>query len=121
MRVLVVEDEAHARLAMQMYLETAGYEVFSAASGDEARNLLQQQVADILICDWRLGGEDSGVDVARIAQARAPVPVVFVTAQSLPELRDHAQDIRPAYFLSKPVSLQMLHEQIASIVGERSN
>lgn len=117
MRVLVVEDERHALEAMVFFLEANGHHVLSATSSSTAGDILERERVDALICDWRLDDGVTGVNVARVGQREQKnLPVVFITAQSLPELREAASDITCARFLAKPVSLQVLQETLASVV-----
>lgn len=56
-RLLVVDDEHHLRRAVQRLLVRAGFEVATAASGLEARELLEQDRAfDVILCDLMMPG-----------------------------------------------------------------
>ncbi len=62
--ILVVEDEWKLRLLYSQELEAEGYEVITAANGQEARQHTQERKVDLAIVDIRLDGE-SGLDVLR--------------------------------------------------------
>ncbi|MGH1370888.1 MAG: response regulator [Cellvibrionaceae bacterium] len=68
--VLLVDDEASVRDNLQVYLEDEGFLVTTAASGEEALEVLEQQVFGVAIVDMRLSGM-SGNDFIRRAVARA--------------------------------------------------
>lgn len=62
--ILVVEDEWKLRLLYSKELEAEGYEVLTAANGQEALKHSQEHAVDLAIVDIRLEGE-SGLDVLR--------------------------------------------------------
>ena len=71
-RVLVVEDELIiGELAAEALIE-AGYEVFTAASAEEAEVILRDESVDILFTDIDLGGRD-GFDLAQVALSLQPL------------------------------------------------
>jgi CheY-like chemotaxis protein len=57
-KVLVVDDEGVVCSNVAAFLEDEGFTVFSAASGEEALDLLLKQKMDVAIIDMRLPGID---------------------------------------------------------------
>jgi DNA-binding response OmpR family regulator len=81
-KVLVVEDEASIRRFITLNLETAGYEVGEAASGEEALALLAAFQPDVVVLDLMLPGID-GLDVCRHIRETMPEPlVIMLTAKA---------------------------------------
>ena len=80
--VLVVEDEATIRRALEINLSAHGYRVLLAGDGVEALRLAGHHHPDLVLLDLGLPDGD-GVDLARELLARwSGVPVVMVTARS---------------------------------------
>lgn len=79
-RVLLVDDEADIRHTVSGLLGDAGYEVWSASSGNEATALVQAGfVPDILLVDYTMPGE-TGVDLAlALRQTLVDLPVLFLS------------------------------------------
>ena len=113
-RVLVVEDDDDARDALALILASQGYELETAGDGDAAIAIAQAFHPDVLICDWRLPGMD-GVSVARIIQDMEPIPVIFVTAHSVSDLRHRARDIRVHAYLPKPIDVGRLRNAMLAL------
>jgi DNA-binding response OmpR family regulator len=113
-RVLVVEDDDDARDALALILASQGYELETAGDGDAAIAKAQAFHPDVLICDWRLPGMD-GVSVARIIQDMEPIPVIFVTAHSVSDLRHRARDIRVHAYLPKPIDVGRLRNAMLTL------
>jgi CheY-like chemotaxis protein len=113
-KLLVVEDDADARDALAMLLANQGYELETAADGDDAIAKAHTFHPDVLICDWLLPGMD-GVAVARSIQRMSAIPVIFVTAHSLPDLRHHTKDLRVHAYLPKPIDVARLHSALLAL------
>ena len=116
--VLVVEDEAAAREASELYLAYCGYDVETAADASSALESAEQQVPNVLVCDWRLGAGGDGVEVARTIQEKFGVPVIFMTAHPMDELREATTDLNVSGFLRKPISLAVLADFVESASAE---
>lgn len=81
-KVLVVEDEASIRRFISLNLETAGYEVGEAESGEKALELLSAFRPDVVVLDLMLPGI-SGLDVCRHIRGATPEPlIIMLTAKS---------------------------------------
>jgi len=86
-RVLIVDDEAPAREAMQGLLAQWGCEVITAECGDEAVERARARCPDVVLCDLSLADAESGVNVvARLrGECGSAVACAFVTGESAPE------------------------------------
>ena len=69
---------------------------------------------DVLICDWRLPGMD-GVAVAHAIQRMDMIPVIFVTAHSVPDLRHRTKDLRVHAYLPKPIDVGRLRTALLAL------
>ncbi len=80
--ILLVDDEKSIRITLKMLLEEAGYRVIPAGNGREALDLLDENVADLLITDLRMKPMD-GLTLMREALKKDPsLEVIFMSAYS---------------------------------------
>jgi DNA-binding response OmpR family regulator len=80
-RILLVEDEAALRLGLSDRLTSEGYEVASAADGDEGFERARSEPFDLLILDVMLPGR-SGFDVCRdLRREGVETPILMLTAR----------------------------------------
>src|SRR5271156_1269709 len=77
--VLVVDDEPIVRDVVVRYLERDGYRTLQAASGDEARDILEREPPSLVVLDVMLPGV-SGLELCRWIRSRSEVPIVMLTA-----------------------------------------
>ena len=107
--VLVIEDEAaHADILAEA-LELEGYDVTTAADGDEGLARFRTGDPHVVVTDLKLGGTTDGLDVLNeIVKSSRSCEVVLITAHSSIDtckqaLRDGAYD-----YIEKPIDLEML-------------
>jgi len=81
-RVLVVDDEDDLRECLGVALETAGYEVVRAASGEEAAALLLLGGMDLVITDVMMPGRGVGAVLEATGQSARAVPVLVMTGRA---------------------------------------
>ena len=109
--IVVVEDDAGMKRAIERLLRAAGFQPVSFASAEE---LLQTDATDSAAClvlDIHLPAL-SGLELARLllTSGRAK-PFIFITGQDEASLRDEAQRLGCAYF-HKPFEGKALLEAI---------
>lgn len=80
-KVLVVDDEPRITRLVRDYLAQAGLEVFEAATGNDALDVVARERPDLIVLDLGLPDMD-GLDVLRRVRADSSVPVVILTARS---------------------------------------
>ncbi len=80
-KIMIVDDEESVSRLLKGLLEKEGYRCFPAARANDARELLEKETFDLVLCDVNMPGE-SGIDLARFILARYPdTAVVMVTAE----------------------------------------
>jgi len=79
-RVLLVEDDDSFRRALKEVLESEGFEVLTAARGDDALELLLGETVDAIITDLVMPGMRGNQLVAEVHRSFPEVPVVVITA-----------------------------------------
>jgi two-component system chemotaxis response regulator CheY len=112
-RVLVIDDDADIREALQDTLEQEGYLVASAGDGLEALMFLEANpVPALILLDWNMApmNAEGFMEVFGKDPRFVGVPVVLVTAD--PRASESARE-GYAGFLKKPVKLEALFAVVA--------
>jgi len=78
-RVLVVDDEEIVRNSLQRVLKEAGYDVVTAANGQEALDKVSQLKIELVLLDIKMPGLD-GFQVLDLIRKSSNVPVIMLTA-----------------------------------------
>ena len=117
--VALVEDDRLVSMAMEGLLAERGFVVAAGASYAETQAALRAlgRAPDIVIADYRLRGDETGVAVARRLRQdyAANLPVLLLTGESAPEdMADVAAGEFPV--LRKPVRPERLFDEIANLL-----
>lgn len=114
-RVLVIEDNFDSALLIQMLLETLGYKVEMAATGEEGITKAQTFDPNLIISDIGLPGQMDGYDVARTLREDERLRSVYLIAMSgygQQEDKAKAQDAGFDFHITKPVDINELQQLI---------
>jgi CheY-like chemotaxis protein len=124
---LIVEDDGLLRLEIVSELQSGGWTVLEASTGEDAVAQLQSgQSIDLLITDIQLGGYLSGWEVADTFRSIDPrIPVIYASSNSTKKSRQVPNSIffEKPYDTSKVLEAcrRMLHSpQPASSVAEHN-
>ncbi|HEX7420358.1 MAG TPA: sigma-54 dependent transcriptional regulator, partial [Thermoanaerobaculia bacterium] len=102
MRILIVDDEEVLRDVLDAVLRREGFDVVSAASGEEALSLLDGEEIDLVILDIMLPGI-SGIDTLRSMRISNPhLPVIVITAFSSIDGAIKAMKYGAYHYIPKP-------------------
>jgi len=118
-RILVVEDDPALRSLLEDELAEEGLSIRTAASGEEALELLEAEPAQLVVSDLRLPGIDGFELLSRTRSLPDPPAFLVITAfgtigQAVQALKEGADD-----FLTKPLDLEHLSVRVARILENR--
>ena len=120
--IMVVDDEAVARISMAEILRLEGHQVSTAASGEEALSLLgKSEPFDLIVLDLKMPGMD-GLEVTKMVRERSPDTVIilltaFATLETAIEaIRRGAHD-----YLLKPCPVPEVLESVRKGLAKRQH
>lgn len=114
-RILVVEDEPHMLDLIRVTLESAGFIVSGAMSGQEGLERLREEIPDLVLLDLNLP-DISGFEVLRQIRATVGVPVIMVTVQAADEDRVLGLELGADDYLGKPFNHRELVSRIKAVL-----
>jgi putative two-component system response regulator len=119
-KILIVDDEAPVGWLLRRLLEREGYSCCSAASGREARQYLEEQDFDLVLCDVNMPGE-SGLDLARFILGGKPdTAVLMVTGVDDPEVGKSVLELGAYGYVVKPFKGGELLLNIHNVLRRRA-
>ena len=115
-RILVIEDEPQMRLGLRDNFELEGYEVETAADGDEGLAKAAAFAPDLVLLDVMLP-KKSGFDVCRELRARsAATPIVMLTARSAETDKVLGLELGADDYVTKPFSITELLARVRAVL-----
>jgi DNA-binding response OmpR family regulator len=121
-RLLIVEDEKNLAKGMKFNFELEGYEVDVVGDGSEALAHLAPGPAagyDLVILDVMLPGIDGFAVADRTRKAGNFVPILMLTAKSLPADVVHGLEAGADDYLPKPFDLPVLLARVKGLLRRR--
>lgn len=107
-KILVVDDEQLIRWSLEQSLKKQGYEVSTAASGEEALKVLREEAPDLMLLDIQLPGMN-GMDVLeKVKELEEEVIVIMLTALGVLETAVKAMRLGAYDYINKPFNLDEL-------------
>jgi DNA-binding response OmpR family regulator len=113
--VLIVDDEPIVRDVVVRYLERDGHRTLEAATGDEARGLLEREWPSLVVLDVMLPGV-SGLELCRWIRSRSEVPIVMLTALGEEADRIVGLELGADDYLTKPFSPRELAVRVRNLM-----
>jgi two-component system, NtrC family, response regulator AtoC len=118
--ILITDDDEVSCQLFAETLESEGFQVNQATSGEAALSRLGEETYDLLIIDVRMP-ETSGLEVTRIAHEKYPaLPIIVMTAFGSIETAVEAIHEGAFDFISKPMNLAELKKTVSRALSQRA-
>ncbi|MFA9465250.1 MAG: response regulator [Velocimicrobium sp.] len=120
--ILAVDDEEHILELISYNLETAGYRVLKAETGEMALEILKENKVDLVLLDWMLPGID-GIEViqhVRRDDNYRNLPIILLTAKNEEINKVVGLEVGADDFLSKPFGVHELMARIKAVLRRSS-
>jgi two-component system response regulator PilR (NtrC family) len=118
-KILVVDDEQSLREVLSIMLKRAGYAVTSAMDGEEAIELLNKEIFDLVITDLRMPKID-GMEILKAVKSASPETVVLIiTAFASADSAVEAMKLGAYDYLTKPFQVDEVQLIIRNALEKR--
>lgn len=120
LRILLAEDDWHNAFAAKTLLEKTGHQVFLAANGLEAMDLMENNEFDLILMDVQMPVMD-GVAATRAIRSsttlgpKKDIPIIAMTAFAMRGDKDKFLASGMNGFLAKPVKLDELRSELEKV------
>ncbi|MCW8878167.1 MAG: diguanylate cyclase [Kangiellaceae bacterium] len=114
MHILLIEDSATLQFQLKKYIHELGHTVTLSDSGEKAIQILEQENADLIICDVDMPGLNGfeTVPIIREFLGERWVPIIFMTGRESQEDFVKGFDAGADDYLVKPVKIELLSAKI---------
>lgn len=117
--VLIVEDDAALRLAMQKALRAAGYKVLTAKAGDEGLDMALAENPDCVLLDVMMPGKNGYEVLAALRQRDPDLPIVMITAKAEEADKVRGLELGADEYVVKPVGVAELQARVGAALRRR--
>jgi DNA-binding response OmpR family regulator len=113
--ILLVDDEPLYLRLLKVNLESEGYEIVSARNGEEALEMVSQEIPDLIIMDVMMPKLDGIATCNRIRQF-SNVPIILLTALGDEQDRVNGLNIGADDYVVKPFSATELVARVRAVL-----
>jgi DNA-binding response OmpR family regulator len=113
--ILVVDDEPSIGEVVSIYLRRAGYHVVVAHDGQEALDVLDSQLPDLVVLDLMLPKVD-GLEITRRLRVEGDIPIIMLTARREEADRIAGLEMGADDYVVKPFSPQELVSRVKAVL-----
>lgn len=120
MNVLFVEDDRMNRRVVKDMLDVAGAVMTEAESAEDGLALLDHHAYDLLLIDLRMPGMDGMTAIGHVrarGDFKARMPIIVVTADTAPNLREECLEAGADDVLFKPVAMDALFDAMGRVLA----
>ena len=117
--MLVVDDEPYIVKILCFKLRLSGMIPLEASNAEEALRLVREENVDLVLLDISLSRGLTGLDLCRILKenpATSELPVILLTARSLPADRELGLSLGASAYITKPFSTRALVQEIERVL-----
>lgn len=118
--VMIIEDEADAAELFAEMMRVNGFRVIKMFSSAPAIPIISQEKPDVILLDIMMP-DISGLEVLRYMRREpelAKIPVIVVSAKSMPSDIKVGIEAGASIYLTKPVGFQDLKQAVEKVLGE---
>jgi len=107
-KLLIIDDEEGIRKLLALSLESDGYEVSTAANGEEGIEIFKSESPAVVLTDIKMPGID-GIEVLKQVKELSPeTEVIMITGHGDMDLAIEALKLEASDFLNKPIKDEAL-------------
>jgi len=113
-KILIIDDEAYIRRVLELKLTNKGYQVLTAANGEEGLAAIEGQQPDAVVSDIMMPKLDgkSLCEKTNDIKKKRPFLTIIITARINPEERDWISEMQDTMFMEKPFSPNKIVDSI---------
>jgi two-component system alkaline phosphatase synthesis response regulator PhoP len=117
-KILIVDDEPNIVMSLEYTFKKNNFEVFIARDGQEALDILNSQLPDVIILDVMMPTVDGFATLQQIKKDERlqQCKVIFLSAKNKEKDIEKGLSLGANLYVVKPFSLKKLVEQVQSLI-----
>lgn len=115
-RILIVDDEEIMRSFLLDVFVDEGYDLDSAANGEEALEKISRNCYQLIITDIRMPGMDGTEVLKKAKEVNPQTEVIIITGYASPQIKQKCQRLGAAYYIAKPFQINQIRALVNKLV-----
>jgi two-component system nitrogen regulation response regulator NtrX len=118
-RILVIDDESAIRDSLKMTLEYEGYDLVTAATGQEGLALAEREAPDLVVLDIKMPGMDGLEVLDRLRGLNETLPVIVISGHGTIGTAVEATKKGAFDFIEKPFASERVLVSLRNAIDQR--
>jgi two-component system KDP operon response regulator KdpE len=118
-RILVVDDELQITRVLRRALASQGYEVQTAAEGEEALGVFREWNPDLVVTDLSMPGM-GGLELCRRIRKTSTVPIIILSVKGEERIKVESLNTGADDYVTKPFGMEELFARIRAALRRAS-
>ena len=114
--ILVADDDKNTRKLIQAVLEGEGYRVSTAENGEEALDIMDREVVDLVVLDIMMPRMNGYEFTETLREADNNLPILMVSAKHLPEDKKQGFLVGTDDYMTKPIDEEEMLLRIKALL-----
>ena len=102
--VLIIEDSNFQRKIISKFIKEEGHEIYEAANGKIALELIEKYQPDLIFCDLVMPVLDGFEVLKKLQEMKSTIPIVILTSDIQEPVRKQCLELGALEFINKPSS-----------------
>jgi CheY-like chemotaxis protein len=117
--ILIADDSTDSAAMLSLYLQQQGYRVVTASNGEDAIQIAERTLPNLILMDISMPTLDGLGATRRIREDEAmrDIPIIAVTAFGTEGFQRAAYDVGVSGYLTKPIDLDRMCHLIARLLS----
>ena len=111
-KILIVDDQFGIRILLNEVLQTEGYQIFQAANGIQALEIMKEHAPDLVLLDMKIPGMDGIEILKRIKVIDPDIRVIIMTAYGELDMIQEAKEFGALTHFPKPFDITDIREAV---------
>jgi len=116
--ILIVDDQPGIRLLLKEVFSKEGYQTFTAGSGKEALELVQEVCPDLVLLDMKIPGMDGIEILKRLKKNKPSVHVIMMTAYGELDLIKESMNWGAERYFTKPFDVFEVRDAVNGLLQQ---
>ena len=113
MKILLIDDDEWIRDSLRIFFEAEGCHILAVETAEEGLTVIEDQIFDLIIVDYKLPGMDGIEFLKRIVHTQPAAIKILITAYRSENIVSEAKKIKVQGFIEKPFTSETIMESLA--------
>lgn len=116
-KVLIVDDQFGIRTLLNEVLQKEGYEIYQAANGLQALQVMKQHAPDLVLLDIKIPGMDGLEILKKMKETNPDIRVIIMTAYGELDMIEKTKKLGALAHFSKPFDIEEIRNAVKQYVS----